>query len=219
MTVELHGYCHSVYSWIARIALYEKGVPYTWLEINPFADDMHESYLTLHPFKRVPALLHNGFALYETSAITRYIDEAFEGPSLQSGKTEERARMNQIISVIDSYAYWPLVRQVFSHGVFRPRMGERVDQAQYQQGLAEAPRVLGALEHLASGENFLVSKTLTLADIHSLPMIAYFTADKNGEALLKTYSKLNAWWTTQSQRQSFVETRPELTEVNAPQPP
>jgi hypothetical protein len=61
MVVELHGYKYSVYSWIARLALEEKGVRYDWVEINPFADTVPARYLDLHPFKRVPALLHGEF--------------------------------------------------------------------------------------------------------------------------------------------------------------
>ena len=38
-----------------------------------------ETYLALNPFGRVPTLVHDGFVLYETTAITRYIDEAFGG--------------------------------------------------------------------------------------------------------------------------------------------
>ena len=71
MAVELHGYQYSVYSWIARLALHEKGVMYSWVEVNPFAENVAASYLATHPFKRVPALVHGGFEVYETSAITR----------------------------------------------------------------------------------------------------------------------------------------------------
>ena len=117
MPVELYGYRYSVYSWIARLVLEEKGVGYRWIEADPFADDVPKFYLALHPFKRVPALVHDGFQLYETAAITRYLDEAFPGPRLQSADPRVRARSTQIISIVDSYAYWPLVRQVFSHRV------------------------------------------------------------------------------------------------------
>src|SRR5690349_11276108 len=74
MTVELYGYKHSVYAWIARLALREKGCAYEWREVNPFAEDVPADYLAMHPFKRVPVLVHDGFVLYETSAITRYVD-------------------------------------------------------------------------------------------------------------------------------------------------
>src|SRR5882724_9429886 len=103
MTVELYGYQYSVYSWIARLAFEEKGEAYRWIEINPFAPDVPESYLALHPFKRVPTLVHDDFQIYETGAITRYIDEAFPGPSLQPADPRQRARLSQFLSIIDSY--------------------------------------------------------------------------------------------------------------------
>ena len=114
MSLVLHGYRYSVYLRIARLALAEKDVAYDRVEVNPFAPDVPADYLALHPFGRVPALVHDGFALYETAAITRYIDRAFAGPALQPGTAQELARMDQIIAVVDAYGYWPMVRQVFS---------------------------------------------------------------------------------------------------------
>ena len=121
MSLVLHGYRYSVYLRIARLALAEKGVAYDRVEVNPFAPDVPAAYLALHPFGRVPTLVHDDFVLYETGAITRYVDRAFAGPALQPAAPQALARMDQIIGVVDSYGYWPLVRQVFSQRVFRPR--------------------------------------------------------------------------------------------------
>ena len=118
MSLVLHGFRYSVYVRIARIALAEKGLTYEHVEIDPFATDVPIEYLTLHPFKRVPVLVDGDFALYETEAITRYIDEAFPGPALQPSEPRQRARMAQIISIIDSYGYVPMVRQVAGERVF-----------------------------------------------------------------------------------------------------
>ena len=60
MTLVLHGYRYSVYNRIARLALAEKGVAYDRVEVNPFAADRPAAYLALHPFSRVPALVHDG---------------------------------------------------------------------------------------------------------------------------------------------------------------
>jgi glutathione S-transferase len=38
-------------------------------------------HLARHPFGRVPAFEHDGFKLYETSAITRYLDAVLPGPA------------------------------------------------------------------------------------------------------------------------------------------
>lgn len=208
MPVELWGYHHSVYAWIARLALHEKGVAYTWLEVDPFADRVPADYLALHPFGRVPTLIDGDFAVYETSAITQYLDEAFEGPRLQPLAPAQRARVRQIVSVIDSYVYWPLVRQVFSHGVFRPRLGHPCDHTEYRRGLEAAPRVLHALDQLAQGGSYLIADSLSLADVHLAPMIAYFTDAPDGSALMAQHERLSAWWSAMSLRPALVATRP-----------
>jgi glutathione S-transferase len=213
VTVQLHGYQYSVYAWIARLAMHEKGIGYTWIEVNPFARDVPADYLAMHPFGRVPTLVHGEFVLFETGAITRYLDEAFEGPRLQPINPKDRGRVSQIISVIDSYAYWPLVRQVFSHGVFRPRLGHPADPVEYQRGLEAAPSVLRALDQLASGGDFMVADSLSLADIHLAPMIGYFTSDPGGETMLKQHHRLSAWWSMMSVKKHLVDTRPEIPET------
>jgi len=216
MPVELYGYRYSVYSWIARLVLEEKGVGYRWIEADPFADDVPKFYLALHPFKRVPALVHDGFQLYETAAITRYLDEAFPGPRLQSADPRVRARSTQIISIVDSYAYWPLVRQVFSHRVFRPRFGQPWDAAEVQKGLQAAQGVLAALERIVPDTAYLCDAALSLADLHLAPMIGYFVMADEGDALLRQQPKLGRWWSTMSRRAGYRATTPRLPIAGSP---
>jgi glutathione S-transferase len=210
MPLVLHGYHYSVYVRIARLVLAEKGVAYDRVEVNPFGPDVPAAYLALHPFGRVPTLVHDGFALYETGAISRYIDRAFAGPSLQPRNPQALARMDQIIAVVDSYAYWPLVRQVFVHRVFRPRTGQPADDAEVASGLASATKVLAALERLATEEAFLTGSTLSLADLHLGAMMAYFTAAPEGAVLLGCQPRLADWWRRLQTRPSFSVTAPGL---------
>jgi glutathione S-transferase len=206
MSLVLHGYHYSVYARIARLTLAEKGVAYDRVEVNPFAPNVPAAYLALHPFGRVPALVHDGFALYETGAITRYIDRAFPGPALQPAEPRAAARMDQIIAIVDSYGYWPMVRQVFSPRVFRARTGQPVDEAEIARGLAGSAKVLAGLEPL-------VSAGLTLADLHLGAMVAYFVQAPEGAALLHQYPRLTAWWVRVSARPSFAATDPGLPAV------
>jgi hypothetical protein len=67
MSVHLYGYQYSVYAWIARLAMHEKGIGYTWVEINPFARDVPADYLAMHPFGRVPTLI-NGVLYFSKPA-------------------------------------------------------------------------------------------------------------------------------------------------------
>jgi glutathione S-transferase len=210
MALELHGYRYSVYLRIVAMALIEKKLVWTHVEIDPFADEVPESYLALNPFGRVPTLVHDGFVLYETTAITRYIDEAFAGIPLQPADPRERARMNQLIAIADSYGYWPMVRQVFSHRVFRPTQGRAGDEAVIAEGLQKSKTVLAALDRLAAGGPFLIGSSLSLADLHLGAMIAYFTAAEEGRGELLRHPKLSAWWVAFSARPSLVKSDPGL---------
>jgi len=209
MAVTLHGYSYSVYLRIVRMTMLEKGVAWRHVEIDPFADDIPADYLALNPFGRVPTLDHDGFVLYETTAITRYIDEALPGPSLQPEAPRQRARMNQIIAITDSYGYWPMVRQVFSQRVFNARR-RTPDEAVIAEGLARSRKVLAAMELLTAGGDFLVGDRLTLADLHLGAMMAYFSAADEGAAALGDYPKLSAWWKPFKNRKSLTETEPGL---------
>lgn len=208
--IKLYGYQLSVYAWIARFALHVKEIEYDWIEVNPFAADVDPGYLAKNPFYRVPTLLHDDFTLYETGAITRYLDAAFGGTKLQPNDIKQSARMDQIISIIDSYAYWPLVRQVFVHGVMGPRLGRPFDPEEVKQGLEAAERALDAIELLVDGEGHLVGETLTLADIHFAPMVAYFCEAGEGEALLGQRKKLSTWFASIRLRDEFLATKPKL---------
>lgn len=213
MTLELHGYHYSVYTRIARVALAEKGLAHRHVEVDPFAEAVSERYLAINPFQRVPTLVHGEFVLYETAAITRYIDEAFDGPALQPTTPALRARMQQIVGIIDSYGYWPMVRQVFSHRVFRPHFGRKADEDEVRRGLQTSATVLRALEDLLSDGPWLLGEQLTLADIHLGPMMAYFAPAPEGGALLAEFPRLSGWWSRVAARPSMVESAPGLPEA------
>lgn len=88
----LYGPNYSTYTRAARLALEEKGVAYDLEEVD-FLKGMPPEQLARHPFAKVPAFEHDGLALYEVCAITRYVDETFAGPALQSSDVRQRARM------------------------------------------------------------------------------------------------------------------------------
>src|ERR1041385_6789127 len=99
----LYGADYSVYVRIARMALEEKGVGYDLVPLDIFAaEGIPAWYLELHPFGRIPAFEHDGFRLFETGAIARYIDEAFPGPILMPREAKTRARVNQVMSIVDN---------------------------------------------------------------------------------------------------------------------
>ncbi len=98
--VKLYGFPQSTYVRTARLACEEKGVAY---EIVPTEIGSPEN-LAVHPFARVPAMSHGDFKCFETAAICRYVDEAFDGPALQPA--DARAKPHQSATPRDSGSCW-----------------------------------------------------------------------------------------------------------------
>lgn len=207
--VQLHGYRFSAYTRIVRLALLSKGVAHQIIEIDPFAG-LPDSYAARLPFARVPLLTHGGFELFETSAITRYVDRAFAGPALQPESSHDLARMDQIVAIIDAYAYWPMVRQVASHGFSRPAWGEAASEDEIDAGLKSTKPILAVLEKIAQEGRLLNGQLFTLADCHLAPMVDYFVRAEAGRSMFNDHPALLRWWQKISSLEAMKATDPFL---------
>ncbi|HET6159952.1 MAG TPA: glutathione S-transferase family protein [Dongiaceae bacterium] len=200
--VTLFGAAYSVYVRIARLALEELSVPYDLVEIDIFTkDSLPADYGDRHPFGRIPAFEHDGFRLFETDAIVGYIVECFGPGTLLPAAAKERARMRQIMRIMDNYAYPSLVWGVYVEETERGRAGQlRPDE------LDPARKCLRVLEDLAA-PGFLAGAEITLADLWALPMLAYLDLAPSGRALLRDAAKLAAWLQRMQARPSVAATR------------
>jgi glutathione S-transferase len=145
---------YSVYVRAVRLALEEKGVQYELVPVDIFASEgVPAEHEARHPFGKIPAFEHAGFRLYEAGAITRYVDEAFRGPRLQPEDSRGRARMNQIISILDSYAYRMLLWDIYVERVSRPASGGAADEQKIADALPKAEVCLSALSELMGGSD------------------------------------------------------------------
>ncbi|MEM9633273.1 MAG: glutathione S-transferase family protein [Pseudomonadota bacterium] len=206
---ELFGAEYSVYVRSARLALAEKGVAYTLVPVDVFAPGgLPQEHLKRHPFGKIPGFRHNDFSLYETTAILRYVDEAFEGPSLQPETPQARARMSQILSILDTYAYRTLVWDIFVERVAKTRDGSVADEARIASALPQAKTIVRALEDLTERGPFLLGEHLTLADCHAAPMLNLFQMSREGARLMEDSPSLLNWLQTFRSRKSFQSTEP-----------
>jgi glutathione S-transferase len=202
------GAAYSVYVRIVRLALTEKQVGYRLEEIDIFAPSARLDHRLRHPFGRIPTFEHDGFHLYETTAIVRYIDEAFPGVPLQPTNPRARARVNQITAILDSYAYRPLVWGIYMERVDAARSGRTPDETAIAAAIPEARRCLVELADLMGTAPFLGGDALSLADLHAAPMFAYFLAAAEGKALMAEQPALHAWWLRMAERPAMTITRP-----------
>jgi glutathione S-transferase len=211
MSVVLYGPTYSTYTRTARLALEEKGVAYDLREVDTLAGEGQKAeHLARHPWGKVPVLEHDGFSVFETVAIARYIDEAFPGSQLQPTDVKQRARMVQICAVLDNYGWSPMVIIVFVQRVVVPMRGGSPDQGAIDATRPQAERVLATVEGLMSGEEFLCGGAVSLADAHLVPILDYFTRTEDGRAALGRHPRLSTWWKRIQQRPSVAKTRPNL---------
>lgn len=203
----LYGAAYSVYTRIARLALEEKGVPYRLVETDVFAAGGSQAeHLRRHPFGRIPVLDHGSFVLYETVAIARYVDEGFRGPPLQPDSAAARARMTQMIGILDSYGYRPMVWEVYVERVSAGEEGHTPDEARIAAGLARSATVLDELEKALEAQGFFAGEAVSLADLHAAPMMAYFRIAPEGAQALARHARLAAWWERMNGRSSLRRT-------------
>jgi glutathione S-transferase len=199
---------YSVYVRAVRLALEEKGIDYELVPVDIFASGGPSlEHLSRHPFGKIPAFEHAGFRLYEAGAITRYVDEVFPGPRLQPADPRSHARMNQIISILDSYVYRTLVWDIYVERVARPASGFASDEEKIAAALPRAEVTLSALEELMAEAPWLAGPTMSLADLHAAPMFAPVRLAREGQHLLNRHDRLAKWWDRISTRPSFVRTQ------------
>ncbi len=202
----VYGPTYSTYTRSTRLALEEKGVDYDLVDVDFIQGEMPAEQLERHPFGKVPAFEHDGFRLYEVTAIERYIDEEFDGPSLQPGNTRERARMNQIISIIDSYTYPCTVGQLVIQRIVMPMLGGQTDESIIAEAMPQVTLCMDSLAHLHGDTRFLAGDQLTLADIHLAPIFDYFQSTPDSAPILQEHAGLRSWWDEMSVRDSMRNT-------------
>jgi glutathione S-transferase len=207
----IYGPAYSTYARTCRLALEEKGADYDLVEVDIFSG-AHQTpeYLARHPFGKVPAFEHDGLELYETDAITRYVDEAFEGVGLQPADAAGRARMAQAINIIGSYAYPAMILEIFVQRAVRPMTGGTADEDAIAAAMPKAETCVAALEKLIDGNAYLAGDRLSLADLLLIPVYDYFAQIPEGQKLLAKAPNLQRWWDTVRSRPSVTRTRPSL---------
>ena len=76
MSIALYGTPVSTYVRTVRLLLAEANIDYDLKDIGIFnGDNETEAYLAKHPFGKVPTLEVDGINIYETAAITYYVNQ------------------------------------------------------------------------------------------------------------------------------------------------
>ena len=202
----LYGPSPSTYVRTARLTAAEKGVPYA-LEPVDFAS---EAMARLHPFRKVPAMRHGDFELYETGAICRYIDAAFSGPPLQPAEPRARGRQDQWISALCDYYYKSMILDISLDRFLAKLKGGQPDAARNAAAWPKVEHQLALLDKALGASPFLAGDRLSLADLFLLPMLFYLRMQPEYAALAPRCKAVGGWYDRMAARPSFAATLPQL---------
>ena len=206
--ITLYGFNGSTYVRTVKMLLAEKGVTdIEQIPLNVLAGEPKSpEHLQRHPFGKVPVLEHDGMRILETSAITRYLNDVLPGPSLIPATPKDRARMDMVIGLLDSYGYGALIGGVAAYHLFPDFVGGKNDAAR-QAGLENGRKAL-ELAMQTRGSSPFIAGELSLADLYLAPIAAYLAMTPDRDALFAVPG-FEAWWTAVQDRPSFKSTPPD----------
>jgi glutathione S-transferase len=170
-----------------------------------FAKGEHKqpAHLARQPFGVMPAFEDDGFMLYESRAIIRYLNDKLPGASLVPSDIQARARMEQFISVEQSY-FSPGAMKIVMQVMFGKMMGKEPDMEVVKKGEDEVNRVFDVVDKTLASQPYLAGDTFSLADICWMPYVQYLFPSGAG-SLVTERSNVGAWWQRASTRPSWVK--------------
>jgi glutathione S-transferase len=197
-SVALLGDPRSTYTRTARIGLAEKGVKYAMQQCGPHTPEI----LAVHPWGRIPVFRDGDVRLFETSAILRYLEEAFPGPTLLPQNIRDRAIAEQWVSAINAYFYDLAVRRYVLQYVFK-----KEDRSVLEAAAKELPDKLEFFER-GYARPFLAGQNPTMPDYFLAPIVGYLEMFPESKESLARCPKLMRAHGAIKERASWKETQP-----------
>jgi glutathione S-transferase len=190
-----------------EIALKEKDVPYHLHAMSP-AEMKTPEHLKLHPFGRIPIFEHDGFRIYETQAIIRYLDEVYIHPPLTPGNPKQRARMNQVIGIIEWYFFPKAAAPIAFNRIIGPRLlGLPGNEEAISEAMPMARTALAELDQLLGDKPYFTGEKISVADIMLGAQLDLLSTTPEGRELISG-TRLAGWLKRMVSRPSFTATEP-----------
>ena len=207
--ITLWGFDGSTYVRTIKMLLAEKAVTgFKQVPLNVLQGEPRQpEHLKRHPFGKVPVLDHDGMRILETSAIARYLNDVLPGTSLVPATPKDRARMDMVIGIIDSYGYGALVGGVAAYHLFPDFVGGKND-AMRDGGLENGRKTI-ELAMQTRGASPFIAGELSLADLYLAPIAFYVSLTPDQDAVFAV-DGFSDWWAKIQALPSFKATQPDL---------
>jgi glutathione S-transferase len=185
----------STYVRTVRLLLEEIGVEYQLHSIDFFqGENRSAAYLAKNPFAKVPTLGVDRELIYETTAITDYLDTVFASGRCSPADPLLKARMRQIVGIIDNYLNPTAIGAIVWQRLIVPSQGGQTDLVKVNNSIGLAQTAIGAIESLAMCKPYLLGSTISIADFYLIPIFIYLAQTPEFTEIVASAPKLRSWW-------------------------
>lgn len=202
--MKIYGFLPSTCTRRVLMTLHEKNHPFELVSVDLAAGEQKlAAHLARHPFGVVPFMDDEGFMLYESRAIIRYLDRKLPGTSLTPTDVKNFGEMEQWIGIEQSYFSGPameLIKQLY----FAVMQRLTPDTTIIENAMPKVEHALDVAEKRLSKQPYFAGSTFSLADITWVPYVDYLFPSGLGE-LINDRPGLKAWWERVSVRPSWVK--------------
>lgn len=177
--ITLVGFAVSNYYNKVKLALLEKGVPFTE-ELNWAAKD--EATLARSPLGKVPFIVTEHGPLSESQVIVDYLEQAYPEHPLVPADAYQAARLRELVTYIELYLEL-VARRLYKEAFF----GGKVAQETKDEVRAELEKNIPAFARLAKFAPFVGGASFSIADCSALvclPTVSMATKAIYGEDML-----------------------------------
>ncbi|KAH9992149.1 glutathione S-transferase [Russula vinacea] len=203
MAFKLHGSKMSTCVRRAAVIAKERNVPYELIIVDFMAAEHKQPpHLQHHPYGQVPYMSQDdGFELFESRAIGRYIATLGSGPQLIPTEPKAYAKFEQAASV--EYAQFdPLAAVISYEKIIKPRFGMVTNEKRVEELVALLKVKLDGHEAILGKQKYLAGDEVTLADLFHLPY-GSIVFEQLEYGLLDKRPNLQRWWKDISSRPSW----------------
>jgi len=204
MVLKLYGHPKSTAAKPVITVLYEKKIPFELVPIDLMkGENKAPEYLAKQPFGQIPAIDDDGFILYESRAIARYLEEKYpnQGTKLLPSDLKGRALAEQAAS-IEAFSFDAHATPIIVEIVYKPNFyGQPTDPKKVAESKAALDTKLDVYEQILSKQKYLAGDEFTLADLFHLT--AGTRLIEGGINFVEGRPSLTRWWNDISHRESW----------------
>lgn len=165
------------------------GLDYKWQIVNlREGEQKQEWFLKINPVGKIPAIDDEGFCLFESNAICKYLCDKHNSP-LYPKDVKKRAIIEQWIEYVSVHIGANFIPIVYNR-LFAQRIGKPVNEKAISDGEEFLKQYFPLIEKQFTQHPYIVSQEMSLADII---LLALLEPAEMARIDLGAYPKLSAW--------------------------